>query len=104
MVAEVSANGAAKNVRPVEIKKVPPAHVDVDARMADRLPGIELTDVPLAKAVDIMTAISTLPITLDVDAMMQLGVAPRDPISLRLTPRPLATPCKRPSANAGWRR
>ena len=52
--------------------------------MADALPGIELTDLPLARAVDLLAAVSTLPITLDPDAMRQLGVSPRDPISLRL--------------------
>jgi hypothetical protein len=85
MVAEEAINGAAKNARPVEIKKAPPAQVNIDARMADQLPEIELTDVPLAKALDIMAAVSTMPITLDVDAMRQLGVRPRDPISLRLS-------------------
>ena len=60
------------------MKKLPPAAVDVAARMADPLPGIELTDLPLARAVDLLAAVGTLPITLDPDAMRQLGVAPRD--------------------------
>ena len=67
-----------------ETKKSPPVQVDVAARMADPLPGIELTDLPLVRAVDLLAAVSTLPITLDPDAMRQLGVAPRDRISLRL--------------------
>jgi hypothetical protein len=65
-------------------KKAPPAPVDVAARTADSLPGIELTEVPLTRAVDLLSAVSTLPITLDPDAMRQLGVSPRDRISLRL--------------------
>lgn len=52
--------------------------------MADPLPGIELTDLPLARAVDLLADVSTVPITLDPDAMRQLGVTPRDPISLQL--------------------
>ena len=64
--------------------KLPPPPVDVAARMADVLPGIELSDVPLVRAIEILADMSTLPITLDPDAMRLLGVAPRDPISLRL--------------------
>ena len=81
---EETARDAAKDARPTEVKKLPPAPVDVAARLADSLRGIELTDMPLAKAVDLLAAISTAPITLDADAMTQLGVTPRDPISLRL--------------------
>ena len=83
-LAEETARDAAKDAHPIEIKKLPPAPVDVAARLADPLRGIELTDMPLVKAVDLLAAISTAPITLDADAMMQLGVTPRDPISLRL--------------------
>ena len=75
---------AKQEAKQPETKKLPPAAVDVAARMADALPGIELTDLPLARAVDLLAAVSTLPITLDPDAMRQLGVSPRDPISLRL--------------------
>ena len=75
---------AKQEAKQPETKKLPPAPVDVAARMADPLPGIELTDVPLASAVDLLATVSTLPITLDPDAMRQLGLTPRDPISLRL--------------------
>ena len=43
---------------------------------------IELTDMPLATAIDLLTSMSTLPITLDPDAMQQLGVTPRDRVSV----------------------
>jgi hypothetical protein len=69
-----------------DVKKLPPAPMDVAARMADPLPGIELTDVPLVRAFDLLATVSALPITLDPDAMRLLGVAPRDRISLRLGP------------------
>ena len=58
--------------------------MDVTARLAGPLRGLEVTDMPLVKAVDLLAAISTTPITLDADAMLQLGVTPGDPISLRL--------------------
>jgi hypothetical protein len=68
-----------------EIKKLPPVQVDVAARLADGIPEIELTDVPLAKAMELLASISTVPITLDADAMTQLGVTARDPVSIHLT-------------------
>jgi hypothetical protein len=74
-----------KDARPVELKKLPPPQVDVAARLADPLPGIELNDFPLAAAVDLLAAMSTTPITLSPEAIWQLGVTPQDPISLRLS-------------------
>jgi len=68
-----------------EIKKLPPAQVDVAARLADGIPKIELTDVPLAKALELLASISTVPITLDPEAMTQLGITARDPVSIHLT-------------------
>ena len=53
------------------------------ARLADPLSGIEITDMPLARAVDLLATASTVPITLNADAMRQLGVSPRDRISVR---------------------
>ncbi len=74
----------AEDARQIEIKKVPPATVDVAARLADPIAQLELIDMPLAKAVDLLAAMGVLPVTMDADAMMRLGVAPRDPISLQL--------------------
>jgi hypothetical protein len=74
----------AKQAKQPETKKLPPPPVDVVARMADALPGIELTDVPLIRAIELLSTMSTVPITLDADAMRQLGASPRDRISLRL--------------------
>ena len=68
-----------------EIKRAAPPLVDVAARLADPVAGIELTDVPLAKAVGLLAAMGNVPVTLDVNALMWRGVAPQDPISLQLT-------------------
>jgi hypothetical protein len=46
--------------------------------------AIEFSDVPVVRAVELLAAMSTMPITLDAEAMRQLGVAPRDPITLQL--------------------
>jgi hypothetical protein len=67
-----------------EVKKSPAAAVDVAARMADPLRGLELTDVPLARALDLLGTISTLPISLDPDALRQVGATPHDHVSVKL--------------------
>ncbi len=69
---------------PNEVKKRPPPPVDVADRLDDPIEGLEFTAVPLIGVMDLLARMSTAPITLDADAMAQLGVAPRDPISLRL--------------------
>jgi hypothetical protein len=67
-----------------EVKKSPPAAVDVAARLADPLRGIDLNDIPLARALETLEAISTVPITLDPDALRHLGATPRDHVTLKL--------------------
>ena len=74
----------AADVRPAEIKKAPPASVDVAVRLAGPVARLELTDMPLLKAVELLAAMGDLPVTLDVDAMIQLGVTPRDPVRCSL--------------------
>ena len=46
-------------------KRLPPVQVDVSARLNDVIPQIELTDMPLAKAVDLLAAMGAMPVTLD---------------------------------------
>ena len=62
----------------------PPAKVDVAARLADKIPEIELREMPLAEAVELLGQLSTVPFTFDTEAMLRLGVTPRDPVTVRL--------------------
>lgn len=73
-----------EDVEPVEIKKAPPAHVDVAARLADPIAKIELTDMPLVKAVNLLAAMGNVSVTIDADALVELGVEPSEPISVKL--------------------
>jgi hypothetical protein len=84
-VDEKATEGMAEETQPAEIKRLPPPRVDVAARLADKVAQIDLTQVPLVTAMDVLAAMSTLPITLDPEALDELGVTPRDPISLHLT-------------------
>ena len=71
-------------VAQAEIKKAQPPQVDVARRLNDRIAGLEFAGLPLLKAVNMLAAMGSLPVTMDADAMTQLGVAPQEPISLRL--------------------
>ena len=61
-----------------------PAKVDVRARLADRWPEVSLPGVPLTEAVRLIGRMSTLRIALDLDAMADVGAAPRGPVNVRL--------------------
>lgn len=63
-------------------KKAQP--VDVQARLADRVADIEFSGTPLAKAIEFLSRLSTLPISYDLDAMGQLGVRLSDPVSVHV--------------------
>ena len=77
-------NDAEEDSPPIEIRKLPPAPVDVAARLADPLAKIELNNIQLIGVMDLLSSMSTIPITFDADALAQLGVAPRDRVTLRL--------------------
>lgn len=68
----------------VEIKKAPLEQVDVAARLSDPVARIELDGIALAKAVDLLAAMGNFPVTIDVDALVQRGVSPHEPISVKL--------------------
>ncbi len=59
--------------------------IDVEARLADAIPEIDLPNVPLGEAIDTLSAMSTIPITVDPDALLAAGVSLRDPVSVHLT-------------------
>ena len=56
--------------------------VDVAARLKDRLVGIELRQVPLADALDVLSEISRIPLAYDIAEMQAMGVSPSDPVDL----------------------
>jgi hypothetical protein len=67
-----------------DLRRLPPTPVDVAARMADPVRGLQLNDMRFARALDLLADISTLPITLDLDALRQSRGSPRDRVSLKL--------------------
>jgi len=67
------------------VKLLAPEAIDVQSRLAEVIPGIELREMPFARAIGLLTALSGLPITIDPDAVARLQVSLRDPITIRLT-------------------
>ncbi len=94
-------NEAEEETKNAEVKKLPPVAVDLAARCADPVAALELTDVPLIKAVDLVAGMSTLPITVDVDALEQLGVSLRDPVSLEVSSTTIAKTLRAIAAQKG---
>ena len=66
------------------VKQAAPQEIDVESRLDDIIPSLELQDVPFARALAIVSTMSTLPVTLDADALRRQGVSPRDSISVSL--------------------
>ena len=60
-----------------------PVKVDVRARLADRWPEVSFPALPLIDAVRLIGRMSTLRIALDLDALDEVGVGPRDQITVR---------------------
>lgn len=59
--------------------------VDVTARLADPLPGIQFKNTPLDEALALLSQMSTVPITLDPEALVEAGVAADAKVSLDLS-------------------
>ncbi|HUE72491.1 MAG TPA: hypothetical protein VMP01_16525 [Pirellulaceae bacterium] len=60
-----------------------PRHVDVAARLADSLAGIDVPGVPLADFLTDLSSLSTIPITLDPEGLPLAGLSPASPVSLK---------------------
>ncbi|NUQ65239.1 MAG: DUF1559 domain-containing protein [Pirellulales bacterium] len=66
------------------------AMVDVEARLADPVSKIEFPGTPLVTAVDLLSEMSTIPVTYDLDALEMLGIGIFDPVRARLIDAKLA--------------
>lgn len=82
MPAEGNAASNASPPRPA-LPRPPPRDIDVAARLTDPLPAIEAEGTPLADFLQVMSDLSTIPITLQPDALPLIRVSPLTPLSLR---------------------
>ncbi|MEN6405933.1 MAG: hypothetical protein ABFC77_05620 [Thermoguttaceae bacterium] len=74
----------ATNGKTTDIKKKPPEAIDFAARLNDPVAGVQWSNVPLRQAVDWLSALGAMPISIDLDALQSLGVGLDDPVSVDL--------------------
>ncbi len=67
------------------VKLIAPEAIDVQSRLGEVIPTIELRDMPFARAIGLLAALSGLPITIDPEAVARLQVSLRDPITIRMS-------------------
>ncbi len=92
----------ANDADPAEKKpEAKPEPVDVQARLADRVANIEFVDTPLGSVVALLSKLSTLPISYDLEGMAPLGVRLSDPVSLRVADGTVAEVLKQTLASRG---
>ena len=65
------------------VERLPPRDVDVEARLADQLPEVELQNVPLWRFVNQVSQLSTIPITIDVDELAEMNLSVDSPVSVQ---------------------
>jgi hypothetical protein len=64
---------------------VPPVAAKIAARLNTPIPGLSFTATPLVDAVAPLAILGNVPITFDPDALQELGVSLRDPITMNLS-------------------
>ena len=69
---------------PRTLLRIPPRSVNVVARLADPIPGFESRGLALADFLALVSQVSTIPITVDADAVLELGQSPAAPVQVRL--------------------
>ncbi len=66
------------------LQRVAPRPVNVDAHLADTLSGIEVRQMPLWAYFDLVSELSSIPITLDAEAVTELGQSASVPVRVKL--------------------
>ena len=81
-----TAGGCQSSSRRRQSDVKPPARVDpkLRAKLKTPIAKISLPNMPLADAVQLISAMSTLPVSFDPDAMEELGVSLHDPVSIEV--------------------
>lgn len=80
-----AADPAIKRPAPPSVEKIPPRTVDVETHLTDPLAAVNFRDAPLIQFLGEVSQWSTIPISLDADALSELNVSPIAPITIRLT-------------------
>ncbi|HVX61472.1 MAG TPA: DUF1559 domain-containing protein, partial [Pirellulales bacterium] len=62
----------------------PEADAKAVARLNEPLDGMEFENTPLIEAIRLLSGLSTVPITLDLEALAELGISPNQKVSLKV--------------------
>lgn len=68
-----------------------PRTIEVAKRLADPLPAIDISGVPLVDVLDVFSSLSTIPITLRIDALPMVKATARSPVTYRATSTTVGT-------------
>ncbi len=63
----------------------PGPRVDVAAKLSEPVPAVDFRAVPLEQFVEFVSQMSTVPISLDFDALAEVGVSPGDTVTVKLS-------------------
>ena len=74
----------AVEVRPADSARPVRPEAAITARLADTIPAIEFDKVPLVDVVRMLSDFSTLEISIDVEALAEMGIKPDAQVTLRL--------------------
>jgi len=67
-----------------EPAKPAPGAVDIAPLLAQPVAAMELTKVPLGRAINLVAGMSTVPVSFDPDALADLEVTPSDPVTVQI--------------------
>ena len=76
----------------------------LQAKLDVPIAKISLPNMPLADAVQLVSAMGTLPVSFDPDALEELGVSLHDPISIEIAEATAGKRWKRSPRSGTWRR
>jgi hypothetical protein len=66
------------------VKQIPQPDIDLGSRLDEVVPSFSLKSVPFKRAMEIVSSMSGVPVTLDADALRLVGASSNDPISIDL--------------------
>jgi hypothetical protein len=89
-VAATPVAAAPQPLARASLLRVPPRNVDVDARLSDPVAAVEFHQSPLCRFLADLSQLSTVPISLDIDALSEMNLSADMPISVQLKNTTLA--------------
>jgi hypothetical protein len=82
---------SAADMPPVpSLQRVPPRQVNLEVRLAEPIKAIDVRGMPLHQFLDLLSELSTIPISIDLDALEQLNRSAATPVAVQLKDKTMA--------------